>query len=570
HATEETRQFLLWRQRFQSLCRNANSLESVRYINWQLNCLTQGAGNLPQQIQLAGFDRINPQLQRLIDILKSRGVSISVYANTLETAQELTHCSFDEQDAECRAAVAWAQTQLQQNPQAKLAIVVPELEVLRDKLSALLDETFHPQSLLPSLYESARCYDFSLGVALNATPIVSTALDLLRMAWQGRALSQADVSRLVLSPYWSASQFEADARAKLDARMRGQLPLSFNLSRLSNFVQQCLEHEHAPLNIKQLSVDLHALVDLAKQHTRIQLPSFWTIIFKQALQSTHWPGERSLSSHEYQASQSFERVLAQLADLDHLLGKISPNEALKRLTQLTQAQIFQPESQAQPALQVMGMLEATAEPLDAMWVMGMNDHVWPPIARTNALIPAELQRQAGTPNASSEVQTAFAQAVHQRLIKSAKRVIFSSSEKDGERLLRISPLMQNVVQDINNIDHNFALAPTLAEQFAAESHQDWQWLDDAQAPLVLSGEHISGGTALLKAQAICPAWAFYQYRLGARQLDEPSNGLDVMERGNLVHAVLAQFWQNKSSVEVKSLSEQALKDCLNTIGQQVM
>jgi probable DNA repair protein len=563
NATEETRQFMQWRQRFQALCRETNGLEAVRYNNWQLTCLEKGAGVLPKQIQLAGFDRINPQLQRLIDILNGRGVEITNYPTSLPTPQLLTHNVFNNQDAECRAAIAWAQVQLKQN--AKLAIVVPQLEILRDKLTTLLDDVFHPQAASPAFYGATRCYDFTLGVPLSTVLIISTALDLLRLAWQKRPLIQTDVSRLIQSPYWSNSMSEADARAKLDARMRSQLPLSFTTARLTTFIQQTIENG-VPLGVQQLHTDLKALVDEAMQHSRQQLPSLWVNTFKQALKLAHWPGERSLSSDEYQATQSFERVLGQLTNLDSLLGKTSPNEAIKRLTQLVQAQIFQPESEATPAIQIMGMLEAAAEPLDAIWVMGMNDHIWPPVARTNALIPAELQRRSGTPNASSEVQTAFALAVHTRLTKSAKQVIFSSSEKEGDRLLRVSPMMQ----DIPSLNNQIEQAQTLAEHLAANTIQDWQWLDDHQAPQVNVGEHVSGGTSLLKAQAICPAWAFYQYRLGARQLDEPTNGLDVMERGNLVHAVLAQFWQNKTSLDLEALTEFDLKSCLKSISDQVL
>jgi exodeoxyribonuclease-5 len=86
----------------------------------------------------------------------------------------------------------------------------------------------------------------------------------------------------------------------------------------------------------------------------------------------------------------------------------------------------------------------------------------------------------------------------------------------------------------------------------------------------LSGEHIAGGTALLKAQAICPAWAFYQYRLGARQLDEPTNGLDVMERGTLVHKVLAQFWEGRNAEYLQNSTVDALKNTLHTISQTVL
>lgn len=564
-ATEETQQFVAWRQRFQSLCKQANMLESVRYGVWQIDCLQKGVGSLPAKIQLAGFDRIHPQLERLIAVLKARGVEVSEYPLTLEAPQKLEQVLLDNQDAECRAAVAWAQQVLAQHPQAKLAIVVPQLEVLRAKLSGLLDDVFHPQAAAPAFAEMPRCYDFSLGVPLSTLPIIATALDLLRLAWQKRPVQQPDIARLLLTPYWSSSQFERDARATLDARMRQDLPLSFSINRLLSFVQHASEGERA-LSVTGLADDLRQMLNMAQQYTRQQTPAQWAIVFKQVLQATHWQGDRRLSSHEYQAVQSFERVLQQFASLDALLGKVTANEAIKRLTQLCQAQIFQPENKTRAAIQVMGMLEAAAEPLDAIWVMGMNDHVWPPVARPNALIPAELQRIAGSPNASSEVQTEFAQAVHQRLIKSARHVIFSSAEKECERLLRVSPLIGAIPTKTSET----TITATLAEKFAQEAAHDWQWLDDHQAPPVLENEHVSGGTALLKAQAICPAWAFYQYRLGARQLDEPVNGLDVMERGNLVHAVLAKFWLGRNSEDLMLMPIDELRAQLKTIAEQVL
>ena len=239
--------------------------------------------------------------------------------------------------------------------------------------------------------------------------------------------------------------------------------------------------------------------------------------------------------------------------------------ALHRLSQLCQAQIFQPQTVRLPNITLMGMLEASAQPLDAVWVMGMNDHVWPPLSRTNALIPAELQRQAATPNASSEVQIAFASQIHQRLLRSARQVIFSYADREGDRLLRISPL----IQSIPHADTTPGAA-TLAETLAQNSAQDWQWLDDHQAPAVQDGEHVSGGTGLLRAQAICPAWAFYQYRLKARKLETPHNGLDAMQRGDLIHRVMAAFWAQQSSVDWASVQAEALKTQLAQIATTVI
>lgn len=565
-AAEETRQFLLWRQRFQALCKQGGWLEPVRYFSWLVQCMENGVGELPSDVAHAGFDRISPLQHRLFAAMRARGTTVTTYVPGYDEPQPASRIELSDRDAECRAAVQWARQQLQQNPQAKLAIVVPELSALRDKFSALLDEAFHADYVTPQLAQSPRAYDFSLGVPLSTQPVISTALNLLRFGFQRQAVPQADISELLLSPYWSDSFGEADARAMLDANMREWLPLSLTPQRLQHFVQRKLADEHA-LPIAGLDRDLQALLRRCQLQGRMQLPSAWMAAFKAILDETHWPGERSPSSHEYQAIESFDKALQALAELDPLSGAITAPEAIKRLTHLCREQIFQPEAQDSLQLQVLGMLEAAAEPLDGMWVMGMNDHIWPPAPDPNPLLPAQLQRLAGTPNADSKVQMEFAQAIHDRLLKSAGNIVFSSALKDGERILRLSPLLQ----DTPLATGEFPLFATLAETRAADAPKNLRYIDDAQAPAIMEGEHVAGGTGLLKAQAICPAWAFYQYRLHARALKSPVNGLDAMERGTLVHCVLERFWAaNPVSCDLMAISPEALESAVLDAADQAL
>jgi probable DNA repair protein len=562
-ATEETHQFMQWRQQFQALCKQSGYLESVRYQTWQLEQLQQPIYSLPGEIQLAGFDRINPHLQTLINALQAQGVSVTIFDMGV-AADEVQRMAFTEAIDECRAAVHWAQQHLQMNPQARLAIVVPELDALRDTLAHLLDDVFHREALHPAHAETPRCYEFSLGLPLSRWPLVDTALSLLRLAFQQSPFTQTELSALLGNVYWSQAQYEADPRAALDAEMRRQLPLQVKASTFLRFVERRQQDIH-PILSPALYTDLHALLTLAKQTPRKQAPSAWVASFNQLLEATHWPGERSVSSHEYQCQQSFQRVLAQLAALDAWLGPIDAMSALHRLSQLCQAQIFQPQTIRSPNITLMGMLEASAQPLDGVWVMGMNDHVWPPLSRTNALIPAELQRQAATPNASSEVQIDFANQIHKRLLRSARQVVFSYADREGDRLLRISPLIYAIPET-----PAIPGVATLAETLAQNSTRDWQWLDDHQAPPVEDGEHVSGGTGLLRAQALCPAWAFYQYRLKARKLETPHNGLDAMQRGDLIHRVMAAFWAQQSSVAWASVQAEVLKTQLDQIATEVI
>ncbi len=569
-VTDETNNFLDWRKRFQALCKKTGHQEAARYANWRLDVLAKCKDVLPNHIEFAGFDRINPQLKKLQQALTDLGVQVSNTLLTFDTSQPCEHRILTDQDAEVRAAVLWAKQQLEVNGEVNIAIVVPELQVLRSKLSAMLDDVLHPQTARPALSETQRCYDFSLGVSLSTQTIISDALSLIRLAWHRGNILQQDIAYLLHSPYWSESLVEADARALLDARMRRDLPLSFKVNRLQNYVQKVTTGDGA-MRLPATSQALQTLFSYAHKNEANQPPSAWANIFQTALKQAKWPGQRSLSSYEFQATKSFDSVLAELANLDDWLNNISASQAISQLNKLCQTKIFQPESKQIPRLQIMGMLEAAASPLDAIWVMGMNDHIWPPMARPNALISASLQRDAKTPNASSEVQAEFAHAIHERLSKSARRIIFSSAKQDGERQLRPSPLMQ----DIALAEHDDSFADTLAEHFAKAvpeevNNKPWEWLEDHQAPAVEEGGHVSGGTGLLKAQATCPAWAFYQYRLHARALKEPVDGLDAMDRGNLVHQVLEGFWEGRDSEYLKNLSAEDIDAPLGEVADKVL
>jgi exodeoxyribonuclease-5 len=87
---------------------------------------------------------------------------------------------------------------------------------------------------------------------------------------------------------------------------------------------------------------------------------------------------------------------------------------------------------------------------------------------------------------------------------------------------------------------------TLAERLAVPVRMEY--LDDNMAPPLAMDEKISGGVKLLATQAVCPAWAFYQYRLGAGKLQTPVDGLDSMTRGSLLHHALQFFWQECQSL----------------------
>lgn len=537
--TQETRQFLRWRHTFQALCTQQNAIETARLTVLQIELMEQYVFVLPNQIKLAGFDRITPLQNRLFDHLRARSVQVEVLAANTKASSRVEQYALNDSNAECRVAVAWAKQKLTENPKAQLAIISPVLGNVRRELADLLDDTFHPETLHASQYEAPRCYDFSLGLTLTEYPIVHSALRLLRFASAKVNVSFDDVTPILQDVYWG-SPAEVDARAQLDAYLRQCLNANYSLEMLINQANK-LHTENVQFTM--LTEHLGMIVQFQMQSHKRQLPSVWVAAFVGLLDALNWAKTRALSSYEYQMQQSFQKRLMELSALDAIFGIITANEALQKLVELCNAAMFQPEATGDTHIQILGLLETPALQLDAVWALNMNDQHWPPPVKLNPLLPAELQRSRGIPNASASVQTEFAALVQQRLMLSAPEIVFSYALKEDERELRPSPLLVHHEYAVNQLGSKRPdLIPTLAETLAQPANM--QMLDDSMAPPILAEEEVRGGVNLFARQAICPAWAFYQYRLGANKLETPIDGLDNMSRGSLLHKVLQLFWQD--------------------------
>ncbi|MCX8519526.1 MAG: PD-(D/E)XK nuclease family protein, partial [Methylophilaceae bacterium] len=349
-------------------------------------------------------------------------------------------------------------------------------------------------------------------------------------------------------PYWS--QADASQRALLDARLCDLLPPRFTRTQLQVVLQK-----NAPERIKQ---EFNALW---QNPLPAQRPSAWAKTWAHVL--AVWPGTRSLDSYEVQVQKAWQKALETLAALDVLERDYSAAGALAVTRRICQNQLFQVQSSPDAALQILGLREPLSAPVDALWVLGMNDDILPPAPRPNPLLPYALQRQFALPNADSKVQAQLAARIFARLQVSAEQVIFSYSQMEDTRELLPSPLLAN----LPCLSETPAPALTQAETLAQQPKPSLQALLDTQAPTIDTGLAVAGGVGSLQAQAVCPAWAFYRYRLAARPLHQPELGIDALTRGNLVHQVLADFWRQCSFANLADLSPSALQTTVQALAQ---
>ncbi|MDK9704256.1 MAG: PD-(D/E)XK nuclease family protein [Sulfuritalea sp.] len=548
--TEEYRAFSRWRESVGEACRAGSWRTADDVMAWRIETVERGIGGLPARIGIAGFIAPDPLVSRLLVVLEARGVELfRLDFGRGETAPASGAECLDAA-TECVAAAQWARDRLTRDaaagmgsaPATRVRIAVADLPARRRLLESALEECLHPDAVGAGWAALERDYAFASGSPLAAEPLVDVALRLLQLLVHPRRVAQAEVGALLCGAGWSADVDEADARARVEAALRESLPPETSLERL---VRAVLRQAEA-LPAARLAAHLGALLEAVRAAPRRQLPSAWGRTFGGLIEALGWPGQRSLLAGERAACDELRAALGDLLALDGILGRVDGGEALRQVQRQCRDQAFAAVRRTPPRVEICGLTDALADPVDGLWVMGLVEGAWPPAPRPNPLLPAELQRRAGIPAARADSLAAEAQSLQASWRESAGEVVFSWTLREGERPLRPSPLLAEIPRR-----EWPGVAAIIHDDDALER------LDDAKAPAVGAGEYLRGGTALLAAQAVCPAWAFYRYRLGAAVLPASTYGLDARARGSLLHAALEEFWRGRSLADLTHMEQGA-------------
>lgn len=564
--TEEHRQFQQWRTDFQAWCQTHGWATAHELDTATLRTLAAdpAATPLPERLVLAGFHRLPPAALQWLEALRDRGQPVYTLADE-PAASEQEVRSYPDAAAECLAAAQWVQAQWARHPEAELAIIVPDLAEQRLRLQDTLENELAPWLLRNAHAEAPRPFNISLGQPLSETPLVGAALRLLEVFIHPHDLDLQALGSLLRHPHWS-DPAEAVARAQVDALMRTALPAHTTLQGFIGWLDRAPEalRRATPMLRQHLATALRLNAEGAGR----RLPSEWSNWLPNGLQQAGWLHRHALGSHAFQARQTFEETVQALALLDGILGPITLAETVRRLRQMCRERVFQPETEGLPRLQVLGLLEASGLRFDAAWIMGLRASVWPPAPRPNPLLPSAAQREAGSPHASAGIQQAFARQVHQRLLCAAPALVLSWPRSEGTAECQPSPLLPGPEAQQR------LPSPTSGHWGVRALHEPSRLappMEDAHAPALGPDERVRGGTSLLKAQAICPAWAYYRHRLGAGTLEDPTEGLDPRQRGTLVHAALEHFWNTVgSSARLRALGEAGCLDKLEACVKQAL
>ena len=390
-------------------------------------------------------------------------------------------------------------------------------------------------------------FNISLGVPLAENPMIADALLVIGLASHESAFEQA--SGVIRSPFIAGAESELEARARFDAELRKRCGPAVALDSLVSLARSP-RSPRAPLladRLERLAAFRKASMFGAKA------ASDWAKAFSEALRIMGFPGERTLDSSEHQALDKWHELLAELAALERVVGKMGFNAARERLRSMASEAIFQPEARDVP-IQVMGILESAGQEFDHLWVMGLTDEAWPLAARPDPFIPVPLQRAAGIPQSDPVSSLELDRRITQGWLSCASEVVVSHPRMKKESELAPSPLISSIAAVAVE---ELGLGRYTTLRAAIRAAGSIEKLEDGAAPPIAAPAH-SGGTGLFKDQSECPFRAFARRRLASEPLETPRPGLSLRERGNLVHEMMKGVWKKLGTSDALAAADDAL------------
>ncbi len=528
--------FSHWLAAFDETCR-AGDLLSGNRLPLELIPILEADHSERPPLLLAGFDRLVPLQRALFD---TWGVWHEAALADPAPAEAVRFYAADDAQAELDACARWCGLQFAADPHARLLVVTQDVNQRRGEIErAFLKHTAALSSGHLSLSPSSSgLFEFSLGVPLSQIPLARGASLLLR--WLTGSLQEHELDWLLSTGQAAASAQEASA---LQAYMRTLRRRGLERTHwsLSAFLSQPPAANSLPAEwSRRMNEAQHRIAS----ESRLQSPLEWGSLVPQLLQTVAWPGYRTPSSAEFQAARRWQQAVDTCGSLGFDGRRISWKDFLSTLARTLDETLFAPESHDAP-IQIAGPAESAGLTADAVWFLGADENAWPASGAIHPLLPLDVQRDAGMPHASPQLDWDLAHSITTRLLASApqpqaqtqfhihSKIHFSYARQNEGVETGPSRLAAQLAGSPQPLPSELAPPPPLQPLTVA--------IEDASRIPFPAGK-VEGGSSVLTAQSQCPFKAFATARLGAQRWEPAEAGLSAAQRGQLLHAVLHAVW----------------------------
>ena len=429
----------------------------------------------------------------------------------------------------------------------RIAVLLPRPEEDRAELESVFRAILAPELQPIEADNSATPWEFSAGSALPAQPMISDALAILRLA-QG-PLSIERLGALLRSPFIGVSS-EHVAAARFDANVLRRAPYllpEVDLDGLTRLIRQQSRSSKASTFVPSWLKDFDDVCAARRRTSASRSYAEWSEVLRDLLRAANWPGDRAPTPSEFSTAGAWDATLDLLATLDFRGSRVSFAAAVKTLEQLLQTAHVSPPAAGAP-IEIMRPDDAEGSIFDAVVLLHATDESWPETAHLNPLLGWPLQQELGLPGSDASREADGAMMRAESLLRRTSKLLVLSAATDERGSIRPSPLLEQLniptvpSEDLVQARHLRAL---VEEEIVP---------DDVALPSLPSPE-LRGGASVLKLQAACGFLAFAEMRLHSATVDPCELGLDAIERGNLVHRALENFWSvTQSQAELRSLT----------------
>ncbi len=551
-TTFDTRTFAEWAESFKKTCAAESYLSSAETEEaLRANADLQRVC-LDGPVLLAGFEELTPAQSALVEALRKNGSQITEVAldSSERAAGEQVSTIVPTPRDELILTARWLQQifakNLSESRPPRIAVLLPHPEENRAELESVFRAILAPELQPIEVDNSATPWEFSGGTPLLRQPMISDALAILRLV-QG-PLSIERLGALLRSPFVGVSS-EQLAAARFDANVLRRTPYllpELDLDGLTRLVRQQrsgMTSAFAPSWLNDFAHEVRTRVRTSVSRGYAE----WSEVIRDLLRAANWPGDRVPTPFEFSTASAWDATLDLLATLDFRGARVNFAKAVKTLEQLLESAHVSPPAGGAP-IQIMRPEDADGSAFDAGVLLHATDEEWPKPQRVHPLLSWALQQELGIPgsNASRDADRAMTHA--KSLLRRTSKLLVLSASADERGPMRPSPLVRQLGMagvPSEDLVQPVTWVPVIEEEIVP---------DDVTLPALPSNE-LHGGSRVLKLQAACGFLAFAEMRLRSESVDPCELGLDAMERGNLVHRALENFWSvTQSQAELRSLT----------------
>ncbi len=537
YETHDVRCFSRWASQYQQHLTEKNVVDGALMPDVLEAHASQLVDVTMPPVLLTGFIEFTPVARRMAEALRSAGLCVE-QCDTLDAPEaDILGCFDAEQPHdEWRQALSWA---WQRREEGQTAIIIPDLAQHIHDVRRCVEE------IIP---QKSSC-NISLGESLADRALVREALDLLRL--YDDELPTSRVTALLQSPYWPGDISLRAARAGLEKHWLKE-------------GRRTLRFADVAFALRGVDAALHQRWQKVAQRTQGEevLPkkasaAMWSHHLCEFWQILGWLGGRPLDSATHQVFKAWQQCVESLVFLDSLNDTFERGNLIRMLAQQAETSVFQPQDHDAP-IHIMGALEASGLPFDALWVCGLSAQSWPPPMTPHPLLPLSWQRKQGMRRADLERNRLFCEEMYAQWRRAAPQIVMSyARQQDGEACLPATVL--------HDLPTHMVDYPLLKTRAVLTPKTAFTKIVDEQAPNIILesqseiAEHIRHGSSVMTNQSDCPFKAFACSRLRIDEWPQADDGISASEHGTLVHATLQHLWSAlKTQEQLLALNNEAL------------